>query len=322
MIALILALAAGVVWWLLSREKPGSDPAQLVSATGSESVTLADFADQDTRTWQVVPRGTQVCDGVTFVCDGAIRTAGMGSGRKYPGAVLDVPVRSSGSRIHLLQASENSGGAITGAPYGRIILHYTNRETRRLDLLFAVHGRDWMTNPRSETKPVFDANTTLGWSELHPRKGMLIRFYHTTFVNPLPDVEITSADFVSPLHSANLMLFGLAVNNVSPPLAEPWQPGEALATIPPTDKVTVFLQDAAGRTLPDGTLAWTAVAARGQVYFPPMRADAQGRCLLEFQHGTVIQIRYTAAAAGKTVLGEIQPDATGNFASSVAIKME
>jgi hypothetical protein len=236
--------------------------------------------------------------------------------------VPDVPIHTRCTRIHLLQSSENSSGAIEGAPYGRVVLRYANGETRRFDLLFAVHGRDWMTSPRNAQQPVLDENTRPGWSELHPRRGMTIRFYHTTFANPLPGVEITSADFIAPLHTANLVLFGLTVDNDPRPLAAPWQPGDTLDAIPPTDKITVILQDAAGQLLPGATFEWTAVALRGQVDFPPLRADAQGQMLLEFQRGALLQIRYTATAAdGKTIAGELQPDDTGTFAPSAVIRL-
>jgi hypothetical protein len=314
-----------VLRWLPAGKTSTNDStADSAPIGGSGPVALAVFAAQDTRGWQTVPRGTQVCDGATFVCDGAIRFGGLRAardGKNYPGAVLDVPVRGLGSRIHFLQSSENSSGAVEGAPYGRIVLHYTNGETRRFDLLYAVHGRDWMQNPRNPVQPPLDPNTTLGWSELHPRRGTMIRFYHTTFANPLPDVEITSADFVSPLQSANLLLFGFTVDNNPRPLAAPWQ-SENPALIPPTDGITVILQDAAGRPLPDATFEWSAVALRGQVDFPPMRADAQARVLLEFQQSALRQILYTAhTASGKTLSGELQPDATGRFEPVTRIKL-
>ena len=313
-----------VLWWLPATETPANDSTANLVSNGGGPVALAEFADQATRAWQTVPHGTQVCNGITFICDGAIRFSGLraaGDRKTYPGAVLDVPVRGRGTRIHLLQSSENSSGAIEGAPYGRIVLHYTNGESRRFQLLYAAHGRDWMHNPRNPDQPPLDENTTLGWSELHPSKGTLIRFYHATFANPLPNVEITSADFISPLHSANLLLFGLTVDSDPRPLAAPWQPPNT-AFIPPTDSITVTLQDAAGRPLPDTTLAWTAIAPRGQVDFPPMRADAQGRVLLEFQQGALREIRYTARATdGKTISGELQLDATGHFAPNTTIKL-
>ena len=313
-----------IVWWLHAKKTSPGDSVVESVPSADERVALAEFADQATRAWGVVPRGTQVCNGVTFICDGAIRFSGLRAardGKPYPGAVLDVPVRARGSRIHLLQSSENSSGAVEGAPYARIILHYINGETRRFDLLFAVHGRDWMHNPRNPDPPVLDANTTVGWSELHPSKGMLIRFYHTTFANPLPNVEVTSADFVSPLHTANLLLFGLTVDNDPRPLAAPWQSTNP-ALIPPTDSIAVILQDATGRPIPGATLEWTAMALRGQVDFPPMRADARGRVLLEFQQDALRQIHYTArSAAGKAIIGEFEPDASGQFASNAVVKL-
>src|SRR5258708_26900159 len=90
------------------------------------------FTQAETRRWRGVPHGTQVCDGVTFICNGAIRTAGLQSARddlRYPGAVLGVPVRGRGSRLHLLHAAENTSDMLDVEPYGRLVLHYANGET-------------------------------------------------------------------------------------------------------------------------------------------------------------------------------------------------
>jgi hypothetical protein len=310
-----------IFWWLPSKKTSTPGSTERTAPSNPEPVPLSEFADQPTRRWGTVPRGTQVCDGVTFICDGAIRTAGLRAGANFPGAVLNVPVRGRGTRIHLLQSSENSLSAVPGEPYGRMILHYANGETRRFDLLFRVHGRDWMHNPRDPDKPLLDENTIVGWSELRPRDGFLIRFHHAIFTNPLPDVEFTSADFISPLHSANLLLFGLTVDNDLRPLSPSWEPADATA-IPPTDKITVTLQDAAGQSVPVATVAWTAVARRVQADFPRMRPDAQGRMTLEFQRGALRQIRYTVTTAdGKTISGELQPDDTGNFAPNAVIRL-
>ena len=293
--------------------------------SAADPVSLAKFADLETKGWRTVPRGTQSCDGVKFVCEGAIRPAGLhgaGNGKRYPGAVIDVPIRRRGTRIHLLQAAENTSDAIEGEPYGRIILHYTNGEIRRFDLLFGVHGRDWYQSRRRGDEPVFDLNSKIGWTEKRARDGVTIRFYHTALANPLPGVEITTADFVSPLHSANMLLFGFAVDNDPHPLAPVWQPGEALAAIPRTDQIIVNLQDPTGRPLSDATLSWTALALGIVVDFPPLRPDAAGRVPLEFQRGALGQIRYVATAAdGATNSGELQPDDTGNFAPAIAIKV-
>src|SRR5436190_8432619 len=44
-------------------------------------VSLVDFTSAETHRWRTAPRGTQVCDGVTFVCQGALRTAGWNATR-------------------------------------------------------------------------------------------------------------------------------------------------------------------------------------------------------------------------------------------------
>src|SRR5207247_6347875 len=62
---------------------------QLTNTEGA--VALSSFVDPETHRWRSVPGGTQVFDGVTFVCEGAVRIAGLNAardGKHYPCAVL------------------------------------------------------------------------------------------------------------------------------------------------------------------------------------------------------------------------------------------
>src|SRR5207248_518266 len=111
------------------------------------AVGLTAFADRETQRWQSAPRGTQICDGVTFVCNGAVRTAGIRAlrdGKRYAGAVLGIPVDRGGTRIHLLQSAENTEEMIEGVPYSRVVVHYADGEWRRFELLLGVNGEDWL----------------------------------------------------------------------------------------------------------------------------------------------------------------------------------
>jgi hypothetical protein len=324
----VLTLVLVTAWFVLKQSPPSasSQPDANRLASAPVMVRLSEFADADSKGWHTVPRGTQVCDGVTFVCEGAIRPAGLRAARdrhRYPGAVLGVPVNQRGSRIHLLQASENSLGMRPGAPYGRMVLHYVGGESRKFDLLFGVHGNDWFQGKREPGEPVADPNSKVGWSEVRGRDGVTIRSYHTVFENPLAKVAIASADFISPLQSANLMLFGLTIDDDPRPLAPAATPGESIFEPVLDDAVSFLIQDAAGHAASAASLAWVAHVPGVPIEFPSFPANAQGQVTIEVPRRSVQRIRYAASAPdGSSASGELEPNDAGVFPSSTVLKLE
>ena len=280
------------------------------------AVSLADFAAPETHRWRSVPRGIQVCDGVTFIGDGAVRTAGLNAardGNHYPGAVLGVPVHRRGSRIHLLQAPENTLDMADGAAYGRMVTHYANGESRTFELLFGIHGDDWLQGNRKQNDPVADPNTKLAWLQRRTGDGNIIRLYHTTFENPLPEVTIDTLDLVSPLSEANLLLFGLTIDDDSRPLKPSYGPGESIDDNP-SDSITFTLHDTSGQPPNGATLQWTVQGPRIRIDFPPFPADAQAQIAIEVPRRSIGKIHYQAFARdGSSNSGDLTPDGTGSF---------
>ena len=337
-LALVLELGVGFLLWRHYRSphktnapKPvavaqtnAPNPAAVANATNaaSDPVLLASFAHPETQRWGSVPKGTQLVDNVTFICDGAIRTAGITSikaGKGYPAAVLDVPMQRTGSRIHLLQAAENHSRMPDLAPYARLIVHFANGETHTFDLLFGVHGRDWMSSPMNVEQPVLDPNTKLAWTFEKPGR-LTVRFYHTAFENPLPKIQITSVDFISTLRIANLLLFGLTVDNDPTPLAAPYQPAEPPQQIQPT---AFELQDQGGQPLRDAKLSWVGSCFGRPIEFPPFPVDARGRVQFEIPPHTIESLHYTAtSASSQTATGDLTPDDTGLFPALTTLQLK
>jgi len=326
-LVLVIVLVVLTTWFILTRPPPsGTVKTETNQMAGVPApVPLNDFADADSQGWHTVPHGTQVCDGITFVCAGAIRPAGLRAARDrhhYPGAVIGVPVNQRGSRIHLLQASENSLGMMPGAPYGRMVFHYANGESRKFELLFGVHGYDWFQGKRDSDEPPADPNSKVAWSEVRPRDGVTIRFYHTVFTNPLPQISITAADFISPLQSANLMLFGLTIDNDRTPLASPATPSETVSEPIAAAPVTFTLQDATGRSADSATLSWIAQVPGVPIAFPPLPADAQGQVTIEVPRRFPYRIEYAASAPdGSSASGLLEPNDAGAFPLKSVIKL-
>jgi len=291
----------------------------------AEAVSLGEFTQVETRRWHSIPHGTQVCDGVTFICNGAIRTAGLTAAREgnhYPGAVLGVPIDRRGARLHLLQAAENGSEMLDGTPYGRMVLHYANGESRRFDLLFGIHGDDWSHPNGAPNEPVADPNSTVAWLQRRTGGGPRVRLYHTTLENPLPEITITRMDFISPLTEANLLLFGLAINDDARPLAPSYGPGERIGDAP-SEPVMFTLLDATGQPATGATLGWTIRASRIRVDFPPFPADLRGQVVIDVPRRLIVGLQYKASAPnGSTAVGELKPNADGSLPLTPVVKLE
>lgn len=323
--ALLLGLGAFVVIGLRSSKAPEKTDAGGQKANPAGAVPLAAFVDRETLRWHSVPRGTQVCDGVTFICNGALRTAGLCAardGKHFPGAVLGVPANLRGTRIHLLQTAENAGEMMENTPYGRMILHYANGESRRFDLLFGLHADHWLQGKSQAHEPVADPNSKPAWVQRRTGDGMIIRLYHTVLENPLPGVTVTTIDFISPLSEANLLLFGLTVDNDPRPLALPYGVGETMADAIIYDSIPFTLQDAAGRPATGASFTWAAEVPRGRIDFPPFPTDAQGRVTIELPRKFIRRIQYQASAPdGSSAKGELEPDFAGAFLMKPVLKL-
>src|SRR6266481_9295342 len=78
------ALVLVAAWFILTKPPPPGTvkPETNQMAGVSAPVPLNDFADADSQGWHTVPPGTQVCDGITFVCAGAIRPPGLPAARE------------------------------------------------------------------------------------------------------------------------------------------------------------------------------------------------------------------------------------------------
>jgi hypothetical protein len=236
--------------------------------------------------------------------------------------VLGVPVNRRGSRIHLLQSAENTLNMVEGAAYARIVLHYANGETRKLELLFGVHGDDWLQSKAHPNEPVADPNSRIAWSQRRAGDGRTVRCYHTMLESPVPEVPIVTMDFISALSEANLLLFGLSVDEDSRLLTPSYEAGEKMVDAPVIDPISLKLQNAAGQAVPGASLGWTALGPRIRIEFPAFPADAQGQITIEVPRGSIRQIEFKASAPdGSSVAGTLQPNTTGVFPPTVAVKL-
>jgi hypothetical protein len=167
-----------------------------------------------------LPGGIQTFGGVAFDIEGAIQLASTplpGAKRKYP-ARVQIPVSSKCSKIDLLPGAGNM--TTPGMKVAYLILNYADGSKAQLDIIGAKDVLDWW-GPIYNTDSGIGRYTTspdteLAWAGSNPAieknaPQFSLRLYRTTFVNPHPDREIASVDFVSALRGAAPFLVGLTI---------------------------------------------------------------------------------------------------------------
>ena len=162
-----------------------------------------------------VPQGLHTFGGVLFDVRGLIVLAGARSlavsGLVLPEALLNIPVGRRGKAVHFLQASAFVG-TTAGEKIGEYVIHYVNGETRITDLIYGENMLDWWVNP-AEGHVTKAEEVWYGANTATRSRGMQTRLIKFTWENPLPDVEITTIDFVSTLTNSAPMLVAITVES-------------------------------------------------------------------------------------------------------------
>jgi WD40 repeat protein len=101
-------------------------------------------------------------------------------------------------KLHFLQAAENGYRAKDGDVIARWVIHYADRSVREWPMIYGEHLRNWWHGVNDEPTPVSQA--TVAW-EGHPPiplqlQADSVRLFKATWTNPMPDVEVTSLDFI------------------------------------------------------------------------------------------------------------------------------
>ncbi len=200
-------------WNPIAARDPLASPDQ-VDLTKFYGTSLNDdWFDHPGHDLQDVPEGLQRFGGVLFDVRGLIVLAGTNSlsvsGLALPEAVRGIPVGRKGTAIHFLQASAFVGSA-RGLKIGEYVMHYENGEVKTAELIYGENELDWWVNPAEGHVTKAD-EVWFGSNPATRSRGMKTRLIQFTWKNPLPDVTITSIDFVSCLTTASPMLVAITV---------------------------------------------------------------------------------------------------------------
>lgn len=215
-------------WQKLTKEIAPRQP-----STPANCIDLTDFYNADkSRQWhpglpenslQSLPSGLLILDGVDFDVRGIVQVAGReleAMGGHYPNTITGIPVGQKCRLLHFLQAS--GWNCSDGTVLGRYVVHYSNGHEEIIPIVYGFDLRDWHVRADNSTRAsrakVVWAGLTFnrerveaGRVEQQGQGQVLepIRLFKSTWVNPLPDTEIASIDFVSALAKAAPFLVAL-----------------------------------------------------------------------------------------------------------------
>lgn len=146
-------------------------------------------------TWEVVPKGRQVYDGVPFDVNGMVRLFGRVPPPHqtiYRNEITDIQIGRRFERLHLLHGT--GWTAEDGEIIANVFYNYVDGEQVSLPIIYGRHVRDWWHRDLLASGEVTDPNSRVVWVGYH---GVGLRLYRTSQLNPHPEKEVQSVDIVS-----------------------------------------------------------------------------------------------------------------------------
>ncbi|MBM3841415.1 MAG: DUF2092 domain-containing protein [Verrucomicrobia bacterium] len=145
-----------------------------------------------------MPRGLQQFAGTEFDVRGIVQLAGQAEDflkSLYPTAASNISVKRKCQRLHFLHGT---GWTVAdGTQIGSYRVHYANGDQRIVPIIYGFDVRDWWPQADEPTTPNGLAVAWQGANEATRPLNRVVRIYKSVWVNPLPEVEIASLDFVS-----------------------------------------------------------------------------------------------------------------------------
>ena len=150
-------------------------------------------------------------NGVTFDARGIIQLASKVSFEKshirYPENISGIPINCRAKSLCFLHSS--AWESEKGTEVVQIVVNYANKAQRTISINSRIEVEDWWFHLQNS---IFPAKAKLAWQGSNARVedlGFVLKIYRYTWVNPLPEVEITSIDLISSMNDTGYMLYGI-----------------------------------------------------------------------------------------------------------------
>jgi hypothetical protein len=156
-------------------------------------------------TLDMLPPGLLQLANVVFDVRGIVQLSGMSlrNDPRYPEQINGIKVGKLCRQLHFLHAT--GWQSPDGTRVGSYVVHYAGDQEQVIPIVYGEDVRDWnASNDKS-------AEVTHGlevWSGIN-NAGYHVRLFKTTWVNPMPENEIVSIDYISAMANAAPFLIAI-----------------------------------------------------------------------------------------------------------------
>jgi RNA polymerase sigma factor (sigma-70 family) len=160
--------------------------------------------------------GRHVLNSVPFDLRGVIQLQGTEwrqRSYKFPDKVQQIRVGTTGRKIHLLHANSAFDDP-AGTTVASLVLHFADGESAQFDIRQGIEVLDWWEWPGAAVKQPRGTNTIVAWKGKNPpaeHQGARVRLFDTAFVNPYPEKEIQSLDYISAMAGSAPFMAALTI---------------------------------------------------------------------------------------------------------------
>jgi hypothetical protein len=158
-----------------------------------------------------LPAGLQNLDGITFDVRGVVQLAGGHLWREgFPERLSGIRIGQRCQRIHFLHGT--GWNVAEGSQIGNYVIHYADGKRRFIPILYGQDVSDWLV-PLADDESAPAGNVV--WQEQAPpaksKDWRAHRLFKSTWINPFPEIEIQSLDYVSLMTDAAPFLVAVSV---------------------------------------------------------------------------------------------------------------
>jgi hypothetical protein len=121
----------------------------------------------------------------------------------YPKEITGIKVAQTCRLLHSLHAAGWSSPDDT--QIGTYVVHYANGAKQLIPIVYGQDVRDWNADNDSSTKV---KRGLVVWNNIN-KAGLHVRLFRTTWVNPMPETEITTLDYLSNMAEAAPFLLAI-----------------------------------------------------------------------------------------------------------------
>jgi hypothetical protein len=180
---------------LIAARLPQASPNQIdLSDYYNAALTQAWHGGAGNNNLEVLPSGLLLLGDTVFDVRGIVQLSGhklYEAGGRYPRKISGIKVGQNCRQLHFLHAA--GWRCAEGTRLGSYVVHCSNGQERAIPIVYGEDVRDW--NARSDPSTRLK-RATIVWSALN-NVPIPVRLFKSTWVNPWPETEIVSVDFVS-----------------------------------------------------------------------------------------------------------------------------